>query len=364
MGIRECLPPKLLTMSIELTRAFQNFEVANVFTLSETGYGNEDVSSDFFTTIGTEGGQYPVPLQASPSHDMLWINGNVSLSENGSISFEPTMAGVLDWGRQSYAAAGKLLPASSKASKNSGTTADRYLSYVWLTGTDFDQSDFPKAVQGWDSTLLTARELSKGTIHNVVNNNLVNEKASWLISGQGNGSDTVELTTLHQKIVREAYSAFTNNATEVHHQAARKLSSNADLNFTPSSKFYVLKATIDFPNSARSNGSDVKAGFRILESDAESTSIYYRMYRISRKGKLVATNISIQNSRTRRSSSTAPTPAPPPIRPPASTPLCRPVSCACSTSVSPPAAPKSRRSISLSSSTTPSLRSGRTTDSS
>ena len=221
---------------------------------------------------------------------MLWINGNVSLSENGSIHFEPTMAGVLDWGRQSYAAAGKLLPASSKASKNSGTTVDRYLSYVWLTGTDFDQSDFPKAVQGWDSTLLTARELSKGTIKNVVNNDLVHEKASWHVRPQGNGSDTVELTTMHQKIVREAYSAFTNNATEVHHQAGRKLSSNADFDFTPSSKFYVLKATVDFPNSARGNDSDVKAGFRILESDAESTSIYYRTYLALRNSELHKTN--------------------------------------------------------------------------
>ena len=65
----------------------QNFEVGNVFTLSETGYGNEGVAGDFFTTIGTEGGDYPVALQSSPNHDMLWINGNVTKSENGTVHF-------------------------------------------------------------------------------------------------------------------------------------------------------------------------------------------------------------------------------------------------------------------------------------
>ena len=207
---------------------------------------------------------------------MLWINGNVSITENGTVKFEPTMAGVLDWGIQAYAAAGKLLPASSQASQNSGTTVDRFLSYLWLTNDDYGQNNFPKAQQGWDGTLLTARELSKGTISNVVDNSLVDEKASWLITARYESAGTVELTTLRQKIVREAYSAFTKNATEVHHQPARALKSNSDFDFTPSSKFFVLRASIEFPDSARGNDSDVKAGFRILESDAESTSIYYR----------------------------------------------------------------------------------------
>lgn len=207
---------------------------------------------------------------------MLWINGNVSTTENGTVKFEPTMAGVLDWGIQAYAAAGKLLPASSKASQNSGTTVDRYLSYLWLTNDDYGQNNFPKAQQGWDGTLLTARELSKGTISNVVDNSLIDEKASWLIAARNESAGTVELTTLRQKIVREAYSAFTDNATEVHHQPARSVKSNSDFDFTPSSKFFVMRASIEFPTSARGNDSDVKAGFRILESDVESTSIYYR----------------------------------------------------------------------------------------
>jgi len=260
------------------TESKQNFEVANVFTLSETGYGNEDVAGDFFTTIGTEGGDFPVPLQASPDHDMLWINGNVSITENGTVKFEPTMAGVLDWGIQAYAAAGKLLPASSKASQNSGTTVDRFLSYLWLTNDDYGQSDFPKQQQGWDGTLLTARELSKGTISNVVDNSLVHEKASWQVTSRNKSAGTVELTTLRQKIVREAYSAFTENATEVYHQPACEIKSDSGFDFAPSSKLFVMRATIDFPNSARGNDSDVKAGFRILESDAESTSIYYREF--------------------------------------------------------------------------------------
>jgi beta-fructofuranosidase len=265
-----------MVVDLMLTPNSQNFEVGNVFTLSETGYGNENAASDFFTTVGTEGGDFPVPLQTSPNRDMLWVNGNVSMTENGTLRFEPTMAGVLDWGNQAYAAGGKLLPASSKASRQSGTDVDRFLTYLWLTNDDYGQSGFPKLQQGWDSTLLTARELSKGTISNVIDNSLVHEKASWQITARNDSAGTVELTTLHQKIVREAYSAFIENATEVHQQPACSVKSNADLDFALSSKFFVMQATIDFANSARCNDSNVKAGFRILESDAESTSIYYR----------------------------------------------------------------------------------------
>lgn len=169
------------------------------------------------------------------------------------------------------------MPASSQASKNSGTTVDRFLSYLWLTNDDYGQSQFPKQQQGWDGTLLTARELSKGTIENVVDNSLVHEKASWQVTARNDSAGTVELTTLRQKIVREAYSAFTKNASNVHHQPATKLKSSKDLDVSPDSKFFVLKASIDFSKSAR-NDSSLKAGFKILSSKHESTSIYYRKH--------------------------------------------------------------------------------------
>lgn len=133
----------------ETNAQLQNFEVGNLFSLSDEGYGNEDIASDFFQTLGTEGGNYPIPSQTSPMRDMLWANGNVSKLANGSIHFEPTMAGRLDWGREAYAAAGKLVPASSKASRRSGTDVDRFISYVWLTGNDFGQSGFPGESSLW-----------------------------------------------------------------------------------------------------------------------------------------------------------------------------------------------------------------------
>jgi len=241
---------------------------------------------------------------------MLWINGNVTKSENGTVHFEPTMAGVLDWGVQSYAAAGKILPASSQASKNSGTTVDRFLSYLWLTNDDYGQLPFPKQQQGWDGTLLTARELSKGTIENVVDNSLVHEKASWQITARNDSAGTVELTTLQQKVVREVHSAFTKNATSVLHQPACKLKSSQDLEVSPDSKFFVLKASIDLPRSAR-NDSSVKVGFKILASEYESTSIYYRKYFTTCNQIQPLTQLPLQNSPTSPSSSTAPTPAPP-----------------------------------------------------
>jgi hypothetical protein len=61
------------------------------------------------------------------------------------------------------------------------TTLGIALSYVWLTGDVFGGVvGFPAAQQGWQNTLLTARELYIRAIPNVVNNELAQETGSWL----------------------------------------------------------------------------------------------------------------------------------------------------------------------------------------
>ncbi|KAK1077236.1 hypothetical protein LTR33_008258 [Friedmanniomyces endolithicus] len=261
-----------------------NFEVGNVFTLNHEGYSNS-TDAEFFTTLSAEWSEAPIIPQVSQFREMLWASGNVSSSPNGSVHFEPTMAGKLDWGVFAYAAAGKLLPATSQASKHSGTTVDRFIIYLWLTNDNFGTSAFPTVQQGWSSTLTTVRELSKGTISNVMNDYLVAGPASWRIASQDKSAGTVELVTLNQTIAREVRAAFISNATRTITEPGRTISASAsgygntssDLNFaeSPSSKFFMLTTTLHFPGAAR-NATDLKAGLRILSSEHESTSIYYQ----------------------------------------------------------------------------------------
>ncbi|TKA66091.1 hypothetical protein B0A55_11435 [Friedmanniomyces simplex] len=261
-----------------------NFEVGNIFTLDSEGYSNS-TDAEFFTTLGAEWSELPIIPQVSQFREMLWASGNVSNLPNGSVHFTPTMAGKLDWGVFAYAAAGKLLPATSSASQSSGTAVDRFIIYLWLTNDDFGTSAFPTVQQGWNSVLTTVRELSRGTISNVLDDSLVQGQASWRITSRDETAGTVELVTLNQTIVREVRSAFISNATRTFTEPGRTISTSAssygnassDLSFaqSPGSKFFMLTTTIHFPASAR-NASDLKVGLRILSSDYESTSIYYQ----------------------------------------------------------------------------------------
>ncbi|KAK5734327.1 hypothetical protein LTR17_008991 [Elasticomyces elasticus] len=225
-----------------------NFEVGNVFTLNSDGY-SEDKGSEFFTTLGAEWSEAPIIPEVS----------------------------------QYSAAAGKLLPANSSVSRSSNTTSDRFISYLWLTNDNFGTSAFPIVQQGWNSALTTARELARGTISNVVDDDLVNETASWRVVSRDESAGTVELATLKQTIAREIRSAFVNNATTSVIEPGRNIStsiSNASatgLSFgqSPASKFFMLTTTIAFPASAR-NSSDLRAGLCILSSEYESTLVYYQ----------------------------------------------------------------------------------------
>ncbi|KAH8897614.1 Arabinanase/levansucrase/invertase [Thozetella sp. PMI_491] len=249
-----------------------NFEVGNIFSLRSSGYEPE---GEIFATLGAEWSKEPIIPQVSQFREQLWAAGNITTLPDGTIHFAPTMAGKLDWGLFAYAAGGKLLPASSKASLKSGAP-DRFISYLWLTGNNFGTSDFPVDQQGWDSSLLLPRELSIGTLYNVVNNDLVRETGSWRVS-RTSCNGTVSLATLEQRIAREPYNAFISNATRTFTEDARDSSpgDNSAFSQAPDSKFYMMTASLQFPPSAR-NSTDLKAGFQILSSEYESTTIYYQ----------------------------------------------------------------------------------------
>lgn len=242
-----------------------NFEVGNFFALDSNGYSSD---GEIFATLGAEWSLDPIVPQVSGKHDMLWVAGKQSLV-NGSLTFEPTMAGRLDAGLSAYAAAGKAVPATSQASKTSGAP-DRFITYLWLTGDFYGTLDFPKAQQNWTGSLLLPRELSVGYV-DVVDNELAREKGAWRVDSE-HDNGTLTLATLQQKIAREPLSAFKANASDVIRQSGGRRSSSATLDRSPDSKHYLLSASITFP----SRSSDVKAGFEILSGAHETTRIYYQ----------------------------------------------------------------------------------------
>ncbi|KAJ5488010.1 hypothetical protein N7530_002310 [Penicillium desertorum] len=245
-----------------------NFEVGNVFSLNAEGYSKD---GEIFMTLGTEGSGQPIVPQVSSIHDMLWVSGNVT--NDGSVTFKPTMAGVLDWGLSGYAAAGQILPATSQASKKSGAP-DRFISTVWLTGDLFELAKgFPTAQQNWTGALLLPRELSIRTIPNVVDNKLAREEfTSWRVFREGAGQ--VDLETMGISLVRESYSALTSGPSFVESGKTLSKAGSVPFNTSPSSKFFAMTANISFPASARD--SDIQAGFEILSSGLEATTIYYQ----------------------------------------------------------------------------------------
>ncbi|EKV11490.1 hypothetical protein PDIG_50230 [Penicillium digitatum PHI26] len=247
-----------------------NFETTNAFGLTREGYS---YSGSPFMTIAVESSYVPIQPSVSSLHAQLWLAGSIGVSEGENVTFTPDMVGVFDWGLASYAAAGKVVPQSSLPSTASGAP-DRFISYVWLTGDVFGGIvGFPAAQQGWQNTLLTARELSIKAIPNVVNNDLVKETGSWRLTADSDSAgECVELETLGIDIARETYSAMTD--TPGFTEPGRTLTSAGVIPFTrsPDTKFFVLEAEISF--DARASG--LQTGFQILASELESTTIYYQ----------------------------------------------------------------------------------------
>ncbi|KAL4744886.1 hypothetical protein BDW72DRAFT_199169 [Aspergillus terricola var. indicus] len=246
-----------------------NWETANAFSLDREGY-NRDGGT--FMTFGVEGSYAPIQPGVTSMHAMLWASGDVSV-QDGNASFTPDMVGVFDWGLSAYAAAGKVVPSTAKPSDYG--TPDRFISYVWLTGDVFGGVvGFPAAQQGWQNTLLLPRELRILSIPNVVNNELVHENGSWRVAEGPGGGHCVKLETLGVDIARETYHAMTDAPSFT--EPDQTLTEEVTIPFetSPETKFFVLEAQLSFPQSAR--GSGLQAGFQILASEFESTTIYYQ----------------------------------------------------------------------------------------
>lgn len=250
-----------------------NFEVGNLFPLDVEGY---NAQGEIFLTFGAEWSYTPIVPQVSDVREMSWASGTIGFDTQGQLKFTPTMAGKVDWGKSAYAAAGKLLPASSRASQRGQVSHDRFITYLWLTNDLYGTLDFPTAQQNWSGTLLLPRELSQGYIEDVVDNELAREtNASWVVDGACRGSNTVTLRTLHQKIAREPLEAMKASTNHTITEVGGNHSSSKAFDRNPSSKHFLLETTLSFPASARNN-TDLMAGLSILSSDYEQTTVYYQ----------------------------------------------------------------------------------------
>lgn len=136
--------------------------------------------------------------------------------------------------------------------------------------------DAPAAT--WTGALCLPRELTVGYITNVVDNELSREvPGAWIVDSTDESTGTLSLKTLRQVIAPEPLAAMRAEGSRLITEPARKITSPSRTAFaqSPTSRYFVLTASLTFPLSART--SDLRAGLRILESEHESTTIWYKL---------------------------------------------------------------------------------------
>lgn len=107
----------------------------------------------------------------------------------------------------------------------------------------------------------------------MVDNKLAREEfTSWRVSREGAGQ--LDLETMGISLARETYSALTSGPSFVESGRTLSKAGSVPFNTSPSSKFFAMTANISFPATARDSG--IQAGFQVLSSGLEATSIYYQ----------------------------------------------------------------------------------------
>lgn len=150
---------------------------------------------------------------------------------------------------------------------------------VWLTGNLYGKKGYEDAPAAtWTGALCLPRELTIGYIANVVDNELSREvPGAWVIESTDDSTGTLSLKTLKQVIAQEPMAAMRGENSSLITEPAQQITSPSRTPFSqsPTSPYFVLTANLTFPLSART--SDLRAGLRILESEYESTTIWYRL---------------------------------------------------------------------------------------
>lgn len=150
---------------------------------------------------------------------------------------------------------------------------------VWLTGNLYGKKGYEDAPAAtWTGALCLPRELTVGYITNVVDNELSREvPGPWVIESTDDSTGTLSLKTLQQVIAREPMAAMRGGNSSLITEPAQQITSPSRTPFSqsPTSRYFILTANLTFPSSVRT--SDLRAGLRILESDYESTTIWYKL---------------------------------------------------------------------------------------
>lgn len=148
-----------------------------------------------------------------------------------------------------------------------------------MTGDYFNTAYFPPTAQNWTGALGCPRELTVGYIDNVVDNDLSRElPGAWVIDSKNQTTSLLRLKTLKQTIARETLAAMKNSSSStLLTEAGRTIASPGRTSFTqsPSSRNFILTANLTFPQGARDK--DLRAGFEILASEQESTTLWYQL---------------------------------------------------------------------------------------
>lgn len=100
---------------------------------------------------------------------------------------------------------------------------------------------------------------------------------AWVVDSTDKSTGTLSLKTLRQVIAHEPLAAMSGESARLITEPARKITSPSRTAFaeSPTSRYFILTANLTFPSSART--SDLRAGLRILESEHESTTIWYKL---------------------------------------------------------------------------------------
>lgn len=100
---------------------------------------------------------------------------------------------------------------------------------------------------------------------------------AWVIDSNDETNGTLSLKTLRQVIAQEPLTAMLGGSSHLIKEPAREITSPSLIAFSqgPTSRYFVLTANLTFPSSARTG--DLRAGLRILESEHESTTIWYKL---------------------------------------------------------------------------------------
>ncbi|KAJ6631170.1 beta-fructofuranosidase [Mycena sp. CBHHK59/15] len=236
-----------------------NFETASVTRLNEAGesFDLADTGAVNFIGIGTEGGRGG----SHEGHWPLWASVTYSPAANGAITANLNAVGPVDWGR-AYA----TVPFS--------VAGNRSVLVGWAY--EDDETLALAAQRSYQGSFTLFRDLFLKVIRNVDPNTPgLHSPGNWNIRKETDGS--VSVLQLGQKIVHEITDEYRAKSTVSTPSPITLTGSEGYVPFKtqPTGRHYAIQATLQWTGNT-APGNMPMAGFRVLASDTEYTSMYFQ----------------------------------------------------------------------------------------